>query len=482
MASANTVEVRKPIVTIPGELTDSIEYNAVLPVRSAFSGSPSIGYSAHEAGGDRVENPNASEIIQKIAEAQNLMFQPPTSNVVNIVDGSGNFVMFTGYATGPHHSILFGGVSNGKSIVHRCSRLAFINTSIYRPGRGQPPVAAAIDILAGASNPCAALKLILKEIIKEFLDTTGEEEGTTDYKIRQKIHEFNTKIIEEEWYPILDASTESSIPNFSDAASNPTIQLKMYDSIRGVYLSGASDFSVIISQFESMFQIMFVPGHMGTEPGKFIPVSAILSNPEDKEVNIVSMVMNPGPKKFLSVTGIAVKGAPLSEPPPVGQAVMPAGTDMICWPEELPAAGLTEVIQMPAWLPEDLYPLEIPKSGKTLDFNSNLTAVKAAQEEILDASALVHKICLDIARLTYNYTSLEQASASITSPLDVSWELGKRYTIKQPNKNSEGSSVLFSGFLNRVIHRISSSPSKAEASTQLTFSHVEANGFTLPNK
>jgi hypothetical protein len=36
--------------------------------------------------------------------------------------------------------------------------------------------------------------------------------------------------------------------------------------------------------------------------------------------------------------------------------------------------------------------------------------------------------------------------------------------------------------LRAVQHRVSSNPSKAEASTQLTFSHVEANGFTLPNK
>lgn len=482
MAVANTVEVRRPVVTIPGEQADSMEYNAVLPVRSAFSGSPSIGYSSHKAGGDRLENPNANEIIQKVAEAQNLMFLPPTSNVVNIIDGSGNFVVFNGYSTGPHHSILFGGVSNGKSIVHRCARLSFINTSIYRPGLGRPPVGAAMRMLAGAANPCAALKLILKEIIKEFSDTTDEDKGTTDYQIRQKIHEFNIKILEEEWYPILDASTESGIPNFSDASENPTIQLKMYNSIRAVYLSGASDFSVIISQFESMFQMMFVPGHMGTEPGKFIPVSNILSNPEDREVNIISMVMNPGPKKFLSVTGIAVKGAPIDGPPPVGQATRPDGTSMICWPEELPAAGLTEVIQMPSWLPEDLYPLEIPKSGKNLDAKANLEAVKASQKEVTDAIDIVSKVCLAVARLTYNYTALEQASATITSPLDVSWELGKRYTIKQPNKNSEGSSVLFSGFLNRVVHRISSSPSKADASTQLTFSHVEANGFTLPNK
>jgi hypothetical protein len=157
---------------------------------------------------------------------------------------------------------------------------------------------------------------------------------------------------------------------------------------------------------------------------------------------------------------------------------------MITWPETLPPAGQTNIIQMPVWLPADLYPLDIPKTGKNLDFDANFQKVKTSQQEIADEALLVKKICLDIARLTYNDISLKFSSATINCPFDISWEIGKRYAIKQPSTTSGASSLLFSGFLCSVEHRVSSNPSGGggEAITQLTFSHVEANGFTLPNK
>lgn len=487
MAAANTVEVRKPKVTVGGEATDSIVYQATVPISSFLDGSPTIRYSSHKAGGDRVENPTAKELIEKVATAQAAMFEPPVSNEMVIEDGSGNFTTFIGYDTGPHHDIMFGGVNNGKNLIHRCARLFFINTSIYippppGPGQAQPPTAKAINVIASSANPCAALKLILQDIIKKFLDREGASANTAEFEIRKKIHEANIKIIEEEWYPILDASTESGIPNFAAATANPALQIKIYDTICSVYLSGSADFSVIISQFETMFQMRFIPGHMGLNPGKFIPMAALLSDPEEREVNIVSLSMNPGPRKFLVPTAVAVRGAPQQAPPPVGQAIESSGGAMVVWPETIPEAGQTVVIQMPSWLPSKLFPKKVVKTGTNLDFDTNFQLVETVQQESLDAAGLVQKICLDIARLTYDNISLGDAFASVTCPLDVSWEIGKRYTIKQPSTTSGESSVLFAGFLRAVQHRVSSNPSKAEASTQLTFSHVEANGFTLPNK
>ena len=113
MASANTLEVRRPIVTVPGELTDSVSFASVCPGANRMP--PSVSYSAHKAGSDRIESPTSKELIQKIADAQNTMFQPPVENVVNMLDGAGNFAMFRGYAAGPNNTIAFNNVRNGKS-------------------------------------------------------------------------------------------------------------------------------------------------------------------------------------------------------------------------------------------------------------------------------------------------------------------------------------------------------------------------------
>lgn len=486
-AAANKVEVRRPKVTIPGESTDSITYRATIPVSSSVDGCPSIRYSSHNAGGDRIENPTAKELIEKVAAAQTAMFETPTQNTITIEDGSGNTVEFEGYDTGPHHDLMFGGVNNGKSLVHRCARLLFLNTSIYIPppasdGQNLPPTAAAVQVLDAAKNPCEALKIVLEKIIKDFLSITGAQADTPENQIRKKIHEDNLKILNEEWYPILNASAESGIPAWESAMNSKPIRLQIYTQIRSVYLGGTSDFSSIISTFENLFQMKFVPGHMGVTPGKFIPASAMLSDAEEKEVNIVSLSMNPGPRKFLVPTAVAIRGLPPTTLPPTGAAVPAAGPGMITWPEPLPPTGQTLVMQMPSWLPSDMFPNFVVKGGKNLDFNANFDSIKELEAQKLLGAFLVKRICSDIARLTYNDISLQDAFASITCPLDVSWEIGKRYSIKQPSTTSGESSVLFSGFLRAVQHRVSSSPSKAEATTQLTFSHVEANGFTLPNK
>jgi hypothetical protein len=487
MAAANKVEVRKPKVSLQGESTDSITYRATIPVSSSVDGCPAIRYSSHKSGGAKIENPTAKELIEKIAAAQTKMFEAPTQNTITIEDGSGNSASFKGYDTGPHHDLMFGGVNNGKSLVHRCARLLFINTSIYIPpaaGPGQtlPPTAAAVQVLDAAKNPCEALKIVLQKIIKDFQSITGAQANTTENEIRKKIHEDNLKILNEEWYPILDASTESGIPAWESAMNSKPIRLQIYTQIRSVYLGGTSDFSSIITTFENLFQMKFVPGHMGIAPGKFIPASAVLSDPEEKEVNIVSLSMNPGPRKFLAPTAVAIRGLPPTGLPPTGAAVPNAGTGMITWPDPLPDAGQTLVMQMPSWLPSNMFPNFVVKGGKNLDFNANFDAIKGQEAEKLTGALMIKKICSDIARLTYNDISLQDSFASITCPLDVSWEIGKRYSIKQPSTTSGGGSVLFSGFLRAVQHRVSSSPSKAEATTQLTFSHVEATGFTLPNK
>jgi len=72
MASANSVQVRRPRITVPGESTDSVTYQASVPISSSSEGCPSIRYSSHSAGAAKVENPTAQELIQKIATARQL--------------------------------------------------------------------------------------------------------------------------------------------------------------------------------------------------------------------------------------------------------------------------------------------------------------------------------------------------------------------------------------------------------------------------
>lgn len=476
MSTANTVEVRRPKVTVSDEATDSLVIVWSLPV---INGAPAARYSAHKSGGEKVESPTAQDIIQKIAAAQEAMFLPPEKKTVTINDGK-NGIIFDGYDTGPHHDIMFGGVNTGRNLVHRCARLFFLNTGIY----GQVPAAdnaaygETVSYLAGATTPCDLIKKTLEQLIKNF-ERQIEGDSSDSAAIKKRIHRDNQKIINEEWFPILNASTESSIRNFARIVDS--YKDTMYQAVSAVYLNGAADFSVVLTQFEAMFQMRFIPNPRGTTAGKFIPFSKLLNDPIEKEVNVVSLSMNPGPKKFLSVSGVAMKGTGAQQPA-TGETVPYAGTEFVVWPDPIPDNGQIAVVQQPNWLPSMVFANRVNTAGKNLDIDANAAAVENANKQIGDIYVLMEQVCQEICRQMYGEEALREATATIVSPLDVSWEIGNRYTVKQFGDKAGGGEVLFSGFLREVQHRVSSNPSRAEATTQLTFSHVEAKGFTLPNK
>ena len=80
------------------------------------------------------------------------------------------------------------------------------------------------------------------------------------------------------------------------------------------------------------------------------------------------------------------------------------------------------------------------------------------------------------AKKHYVDAALANATAEVTTELNVQVVPGKRYTVASPN------GVIFKGFLYQVQHGLSSVPRSLQAHTKLIFSHIEAEGFELPFK
>lgn len=470
----NTLEVRKPVVSVEGEKTDSLELVWNLPLNSFSSGAPAAKYSAHPPGSNKVFSPNAAELIKKIADAQNSMFAPAQVKTITVQDGSQQTLSFIGYDAAPSHSVMFGRVSNGKTLVHRCSKLFFINTSIYH----LPPDKFALfpEEIESFKSPTEMMKLVLQRCLDTFeesleSDTSLSDKGTA---LLKRIHNKNLEVINELWFPILDASTESDLDSFSEVMEKIYIvRDKTFNSIYQSYVNNNTDFSTVISQFCSMFQMVFIPSTDGRAPGKFISYKKMMSDPEEKDVVISSIAMSPGASRFLTVSGVFIQGAPGDN----YWGLLSDGSGVVSWPEEIPEQGELIPMSAPSWIPRELFPEETPPDGKNLDLNENANIAEAKAAERKEDANVVEKVLKEMARLAYNNAALGPATATIVTVLDVSWEIGKRYAVKQA-----GGDLLFSGFLKGLTHRVSSSPDSPEAVTQLTFSHIETNGFTLPNK
>lgn len=476
-----TVEVRQPRATVEGEQTDGLTISWSLPVSSSVTGFPSLKYSGHPSGEDVAIKPTAEELITKVADAQNAMFEEPVQKTVLLNDGK-NDSTFRGYDSGPHYSIMLGGVNNGKNIVHRAARLDFINTSIYVPTTGEEPYKEGGEDLIGLT-PTAVMRSVLENIIKSWERSKEDSYATEDpvsNSIRDRIHAANIRIITEEWYPALDASVDVTLDGFSELlSSSVSVREKLEEVVTSVYLSGAEGFVTKISQFESLFQIRFIPDPEGQISGKFISFKSMVNLPQDKSVYIRTLTMAAGPRKFLVPTSVVVKGLPKNNA--YKESSPSAGTSVACWPAAIPATGQAVTVQAPAWVPNEILAESLELTGDNLDIAQTLPSLRAVDAQIKSNHDTLIRVLQDYARCVYNNIALGDSSVTITTLLDFSWQIGFRYKVSQVNNSGE-SPILFDGFLRDVQHTLNSSPQRVDATTMLTFSHVEANGFVLTNK
>lgn len=472
----NTVEVRSPTVTIDGEATDDLTLSFTVPVSGGLSGSPFARYSFHEPAGEEAISPTTEELVGKIEAAQQEMFTNPELKSVTINDGV-NQKIFTGYNVGGHHSVMFGNVANGRTLVHPCSRLDYMNTAIY-VGGGKEAYLDKSRKIKSTTIPDLMAE-VLDNIVADWEEFKGSSDDKTDdvtAAVRDSVHE-NNKAIFDTWNSVLSASTDVELEGFAEYVENESQRVTVAEKIAAVYQSSSPDFFSKIAQFESMFQIRFIPSPDGDTPGKFIPFKKMVSDAEDATINIRSLAMQAGTRGFMPVGAVVMTGLPRSAPY-LGKAT--AGTAMVSHPETIPAGAAVETITAPSWIVSDLLPtIEEADISGNLDLNAYLSALGTLDDAADERQKSILKLAKDFARNVYCNIALSTSTASVVTLLDVTWEAGKRYKVTQ---DKEDATVLFSGFLQNVEHNISSSPSRANATTTLSFTHVEAGAFELPNK
>lgn len=474
---------RRPTASIEGEIADSLTFSWSLPISSAASGCPYARYSMHKADTAVVQQPNATDLIASVSEAQAKLFVPATTRNITISDGDKTYA-YQGFDSGPHHEVFVGGVSNGRAVIHKCSGIQYLNTSIYlSPNKMVKDLE---DPIKAENSVIKCIKTVLEKLVENYeasgnTSTSAAETGLTK-EIRAAIHANNKLIIENYWYPILDKSVDPNItlPGFSDFIKKDSNAKQVVKAICDVYKNQANDFFIKIDQFSSMFMLYFIPGFQAADGiGRFISYKTILGNVTPKPVDIRSISLQPGARSLLPITSVVMLGMPNQNQRGAKMLSTAAITAVAAWPETPLAGGQTMVVSPPPWIPSDILVSKDIKnsSTNTLDPEAYKDTITAQDKSSDDTAATTFKLGNEYCRTLYNFMSLQDSVATISTLLDVTWEPGRRYSVVQRGEN-----ILFKGFLRSVEHRISSNPSRVEAITQLVFSHVEAEGFTLPNQ
>jgi len=429
---------------------------------------PSVSVSFHGANVPKgVLSPAGSDVANLVASQQNQMFTSQSANSsIFMDDGKDRTLEFNGFISGPNYTLGVGNVGLNTTIVHSASAVSNLKTNIYtnRQGAfrdGSTPMQPEIGI--GLWN-------ILTKLRDTKLHTLPDEESKA---IVAQVDANNANALEI-WNRIC-TSSEVEWPELETLLEYPQVKTNLLSQIADIYTNPYNDFVQTMQQFQAMFAMIYVPSLEADNPGKFIPASAAVDgDAEDVKLRIRSISMSAGPRNIMPLSYVAVRG-----PKPQNHRKVQYGHIIRRWPTAPVSTGQVVELGPPNWLPTAL--VAGRASGDTVGDTLSLAGYKSdrinkdrrlyevifpAVGELLDRWAQQH----------YTDFALANAYAHVITDLDVSAEPGTRYNVSSAN------GALFTGFLVGVEHSVSSKPQQLQAYTKLTFSHVEANGFTLPFK
>lgn len=241
------------------------------------------------------------------------------------------------------------------------------------------------------------------------------------------------------------------------------------------------------------FQMYYVPAIGGSTSGSVKPFrSMVRDDVETKSVDpqylsFISANTDYGPIQQVLVQGVMQSNISNAEnSSSSSQTVTPdlTANTLLSWPESIQVLnGNFRPVGPPLWMPDNISVFEkyvdskVESSGgwDIVKYNAEVTAMRDAKQRVLKGPYL--DILKEYADNIYCQTALAPYSAVIKAPLDFSWEVGKRYEIK----DIETGEVLFRGFLGQLTHNISGIRNSLSADTTLIFSHAEYGFFRLPS-
>jgi len=412
-----------------------------------------------------------SDVAERVAAQQNTMFEAASPNSsVTVEDGKGNTLTFSGYVSGPNYQLSIQNVGFSTSIAQAAAAVANFQPSIYSGAQGEFRDGEAL--MTPEIGP--GLLAILDRMKENFENRPPPYPDKETEGIIQQIAS-NNDTGYDIWSSICNASTVEW-PELENLMQIPSIKNSLQAHIVQIYRNSYADFFQTMMQFRAMFSMVYVPSLKAGEYGKFIPtLDMATSDAEDLEVNLQSITMSAGPKSIMPLSYVAVRGPKMQE----HRNSLGGGQIISRWPDTAQSDGQVVQIGTPSWIPSDLTAGRLSEAtvGDTLDLDSYESGSDLRDRKLIETiNKDVGKVLKRSAQEHYVDFSLANSSANLVIDLDVSIQPGVRYKVTTED------SAIFTGFLVGVKHNVCSKPNQHQANTELAFSHVEAEGFELPNK
>lgn len=480
------VKLAKPFasILIPGLTASAVAADIAFAAGQAPAAV--VGYQTGE-GPQAIFSGDVAADMEKL-QALNFSLRLVADSGIRAQDGLGGDLEFRGLCTGPAYGVMPGGVTRGATIASQISLLDRLTTSIYRYDHAE---AFESDQLTKGASWAARIKAATEFLVKtgqrRFTDYSGADRERTLQK-----HAGNLATGLPLWYKLLDASvatTGSEGLAKLDAGVDASVMINngIANAILGVLMQPSQRFWNVLEQFCAMFQLVYVPD---SGVGYLMNTGDVTRmTPIEKALSPINIDLNSATASLLPLQQVFAYAGSVKQWPTQEESERP---EIIAgYPATAAATGIDMDVPMPGWLvaADVLGPyskptataVEEPGISDPLDidsYSSEVSQVVARTRKAMNKS--VQMLLDEFLRNVWADVSLASSTAGFSVPLDLSWSVGKRYTVR----DSISQKPLFTGWLASVRHSLringSTGSMSGDATSALSFTHVTMGGFTLP--
>ena len=491
----STAKVYAPsaVVTLDGNRQNCNQIVLNLTAGNVSTATCTLHANKNADGGGSAYNALSAPMVETLAALQTRIFSKRSTpdGQITVNDGKGNKLVFNGYTSNPTYTCAPGFFGVPLTFAHESVRLSSFNGSIYAPTSIYKTLAGSGLIIPqnGAfsvtdSNPCLRYKNVLKLMMDSFMPSRVDgQTNNSPFAVayREKIHAENSFIID-----MLNAVLANS-PG-ADWAEMAGLDLKRHEDanlfVCDNILTQTGNFLDNLNGLAQAFQLEMVPDFTGPSVAHFIAYKDIGDGAGTTlALPIADFNFSGGNRLFWPVTNVFIHG-PLESTwrGAAGLGAGAMGAPMAgMYPKTLTSGGLILHDSGPPWTTTNIPLASAAPPTADPDPSMNLAEWQAHHRDIMQLATSVQDQKLQPivdrwAKSLFLYAALQQSTATLPIPLDVSILPGKRYTVT----NLAGDQ-LFSGFLAQVSHTYATAPQQGKATTVLMFSHILAGGFRLPN-
>lgn len=451
-------------------------------IRAGINGFPSceVNFHVRSKGGDAGEALSSDE-VSALAGYQRSMFsdQSDPDMKVNMTDGKGGKLSFAGFTAAPSLSNNQSKMGVSVTAVHASSAVDALKMDIYThnydTGSKKPSTSASI---------AERIKDQTERLISLW-EFNMSQKGEVERDLVKQIHSQNEPYIEL-WKKILKNSTETTnsepFGKLSDNGLRP-FNLSINNWICYTLLGNRPSFLQTMLALNSGFQMFYAPD-IGDGVGQLRLMEKAFDKPKNKIVVIRDIDISLGQRSVLPIGQVLVTG--------LGNIDFVANAEKIAGiPPRVPGNRLSIFAKYPETGSKGFSSVPLPPylpnpvigsinrgliGGPGSERRTSLTAPHfakwvATMKDFLKGP--MHDLCTSYAKNVYYDLALAGSQAQIVTELDFGWKIGDYYSVSGAQGN------LFKGVLIGIRHDMMSLQSSPTASTSLSFSHVQMDGFSI---